>query len=213
MKIIIPIKTTCLLTLTLFITSCASVYIKGDLANKNLSKNTIPIQISKLEEFANPKKIVPFLYERGHNNLLKSLKDPAGKVVPKEEYTLIIEYYVTDPTDEFIFSTSVLTLGIIPFHSSSDIEADIRILRGYKCVYKTIIKSQVHLRYGWWGFLFLKDPPPDSNRSFFIMNTDYPKIKIIRDRIERRISKLMEDKTVYDKIMPKEQTPSKCSQK
>ena len=207
-EISISIRTAYLLVFLLFITSCSSVYIKGDLANKNLSKNTIPIQISNLYEAVNTQKGIYITHDFHHDKLLKSLKNPQGKIIPKEEYTLIIEYHVTGLVDNIFSQLSAVTLGIIPLYSTSKADADIKILRGDTCVYETTIKNRFHSYYGLWWLFFYKENDPDCINSYVSGPCEF-KIDAIRYRIERRISKLMEDKTVYDKIMPKEQTPSK----
>ena len=178
------------------------------MSNKNLNDKKIPIQISTLQETNVDSFSVSSPEEK---KLLASLRDPSGKVIPKEKYTLIIDYKISSFGEKIISTISTLTLGIIPLYSTSDADANIKILRGDTCVYKTKIDSRIHTYYGFW-FFFLKTDSPDMLNWNESQNLNYFKYEAIRDRIEKRISKLMEDKTVYDKIMPKEQTPSKCSQ-
>ena len=171
-----------------------STYIKGDLASKNLSDDPLPIMIAHLEEINIGDE--PSIF------LARSLKSPEGKFMPKEDYTLSIDYNVSTPVgDGLMTCATALTLGIIPLYSTCNTDAHVKIFKDDSIVYETEIDSRTHTVYGWLlVYLAEKKESPDLINWNEGSGMKYFKYEAIRERIEGRLTTLMEDEAVYNQI-------------
>jgi len=188
------------LTTVLALQGCAT-HINGDLATEHLSSTPLPIQIVNLVE-KNVGTGSVYFHKSGYEDLLSSLKSADGKIIPAEEYTLVVDYNVSSLSDGLMPWVTMLTLGIIPLYSSSNADAYIQIFRGNSVVYETKIDSRTHTVYGWWLVSRAeKERSPDMINWHEGAGIDYFKYEAIRNRIEGRLSKLMENESVYNQIM------------
>jgi hypothetical protein len=187
------------LSLLLTIQGCTS-YIKGDLASKNLSDHTLPLQIAHLEEKNIGQKSFLFSMKK---ELAESLSSSAGKIIPPEEYTLVVDYDVSPSLSDAVMPwVTMVTLGVIPLYSTGNVDTKVQMIRGKSLVYKAEIDSRTHTFYGWWAlFHGAKRQSPDRIKYPEPARPNMLKHKAVRERIERRISKLMEDPPVYNQIM------------